>query len=136
MSNLPKEPPSSEITPQRLYLSRREFMRSSALTLGTAAAVGSGLLVLGSKSPPPDQPPPPTIGGEGVEVASLNYTRTYDLAEAITPFKDVTTYNNFYEYGLEKSDPARNAHLLQTRDRKSTRLNSSHIQKSRMPSSA
>ncbi len=115
MSTLPKEPPSSEITPKQLYVTRREFMRNSAWTLGTAAAVGSGLLWLGAKGPPPDQPPEPTIGGSGVEVGPLNYLRTFELNEAITPFKDVTTYNNFYEYGVEKDDPARNAHLLQTR---------------------
>jgi sulfoxide reductase catalytic subunit YedY len=40
----------------------------------------------------------------------------YDLPEETrTPFQSVTTYNNFYEFGLDKSEPAMNAHTLQTR---------------------
>jgi sulfoxide reductase catalytic subunit YedY len=39
----------------------------------------------------------------------------YDTAEPATPFQAVTTYNNFYEFGLDKDEPARYAHTLQTR---------------------
>jgi sulfoxide reductase catalytic subunit YedY len=39
----------------------------------------------------------------------------YTVAEAQTPVEDVTTYNNFYEFGVEKGDPARNAHTLRPR---------------------
>lgn len=35
--------------------------------------------------------------------------------EALTPFKDITSYNNFYEFGTDKSDPAKNAHTLRVR---------------------
>lgn len=112
MSNLPKEPPSSEITPQSLYLSRREFMKSSALTLGTATAVGSGLLWLVGQGPPPDQPEPPPRADDIVVAAAPT---TYETDEPLTPHRDVTTYNNFYEFGVQKDDPARHAHSLQTR---------------------
>ena len=50
------EPPSSEITPESLYLGRREFLKNGALAAGTAVAVGSGLLWLVGQAPPPDAP--------------------------------------------------------------------------------
>jgi sulfoxide reductase catalytic subunit YedY len=52
--------------------------------------------------------------GAGLAAAMLP-GRLYAGAEAITPFKDASTYNNFYEFGLDKEDPARNAHTLKTR---------------------
>jgi len=122
MTNLPKEPPSSEITPKHLYLSRREFIKNGALTLGTAAAVGGGLLWLAGQAPPPDQPPvPASASAEGLDAVSRggeynpDLGRQYDIDEAPTPRRDVTTYNNFYEYGVDKGDPARNAHMLRAR---------------------
>ncbi len=110
--DLPKEPPSSEITPKQLYLTRREFMKNSALTLGTAAVMGGSLLWLVGKKPPPDAPMTPPLTETLLATTS---TGLYDTDEPQTPLRDVTTYNNFYEFGLEKDDPARNAHTLQTR---------------------
>jgi sulfoxide reductase catalytic subunit YedY len=40
---------------------------------------------------------------------------TYTVDEPLTPYQSVTTYNNYYEFGLDKGDPAMNAHVLQTR---------------------
>jgi len=111
MSRLPKEPPSSEITPEPLYLRRREFIRNGAFLAGTAVATGGGLLWLVGKSPPPDQPQPSPLA---VAVPSSGMGQ-YDTNEAQTPYKDVTTYNNFYEFGTDKGDPADNAGTLQTR---------------------
>src|SRR2546422_2618119 len=56
LRRLPPEPPSSEITPEPAYQSRREFLRNAARTLGTAAVVGGGLSWLLGQSPPPDPP--------------------------------------------------------------------------------
>ncbi|HEX2173582.1 MAG TPA: mononuclear molybdenum enzyme YedY, partial [Dehalococcoidia bacterium] len=39
----------------------------------------------------------------------------YDTGEPPTDYQAITTYNNFYEFGLDKADPALNAHTLQTR---------------------
>src|SRR5215217_6429603 len=50
------EPRSSEITPESLYLGRREFLRNTALAAGTAAVFGGGLLWLVGRRPPPDPP--------------------------------------------------------------------------------
>ncbi|MGY5811871.1 protein-methionine-sulfoxide reductase catalytic subunit MsrP [Rhizobium sp. LEGMi198b] len=75
---------SSEITPRSVYLKRREFL--------TAAAAGIGMAAIGSK----------TAMAEALTATKSNYT----VDEKLTPIKDVTTYNNFYEFGLDKSDPA------------------------------
>jgi sulfoxide reductase catalytic subunit YedY len=111
LRRLPPEPPSSEITPEPLYQSRREFIRNAARALGTAAVVGGGLSWLVGQSPPPDPPEEPAL----VDVAALPQGKYDVLDEAQTPFEQVALYNNYYEFGFEKDDPARNAHVLQTR---------------------
>ncbi|MCK9991105.1 MAG: methionine sulfoxide reductase catalytic subunit [Rugosibacter sp.] len=80
--------PPSEITPQNLYNRRREFLRLSA---GLALA---GFL-------------PPAEAKPGSGKASV-----FSTTETPTPFKQVTGYNNFYEFGTRKEDPAAYAHQL------------------------
>ncbi len=58
MARLPKEPPSSEITPEGLYRGRREFLKNAALFTGTAAALGGGLWSLVRKGGRADAPEP------------------------------------------------------------------------------
>jgi sulfoxide reductase catalytic subunit YedY len=119
MSTTGNAPPSSEITPEPLYLRRREFIRNAALFTATSTAVGSGLLWLmgGGRSEPKDD----AESGETQPASSARRdltiaTRTnYAGDEPATPYADVTTYNNFYEFGLDKSDPAENAHSLRPR---------------------
>src|SRR5581483_12436953 len=93
---------SSEITSHRLYLRRRDFLAG-----GAAAAAGLAFTIGGCKSraggPTADPALPPIKKGP------------YGTSEAQTPFKDITTYNNFYEFGTDKSDPSQNAHSLRTR---------------------
>jgi sulfoxide reductase catalytic subunit YedY len=109
-----KEPPGAEITPEALYQRRREFMRNGALTALTATAVGAALLEL--------------TGGARQRRAREEYADkplakltpakrepSYSTSEPPTPYADVTTYNNFYEFGFDKSDPASEAHRLSTR---------------------
>jgi sulfoxide reductase catalytic subunit YedY len=86
---------SSEITPEHLYLRRREFMRAAGLTVAAAA---TGVLGAGRTAR--------AQTGEELTIASKMVT-TGD--EALTPYDDVTTYNNFYEFGTGKDDPARNS---------------------------
>jgi sulfoxide reductase catalytic subunit YedY len=119
MGKLPKEPPAGEITPELLYFRRREFLKSGALFLGTASAIGAGLLALtgGTRSTPAPvaedlpggagsaAPPPPPGGGRNPFVTD----------EPKTPFEAVTTYNNYYELGLSKGEPAENAGTLKLR---------------------
>jgi sulfoxide reductase catalytic subunit YedY len=109
----PPEPSASEITPQSQYLRRRELMRDVLFGGLTAAAVGGGLLgLLGGTSRPrkhaADTPAPPA--------RALAVSTRHDYVDAsrdpLTPFDDITTYNNYYELGLDKSDPAENASSL------------------------
>jgi len=87
-----------DVTPEGLYVRRREF-----LALGAAAA---GALLL----------PRRTVAGEPTGTA-LAISKKIEKAggEALTPWDAVTAYNNFYELGTEKEDPARNAGSLRMR---------------------
>jgi sulfoxide reductase catalytic subunit YedY len=88
-----------EATPEPLYLRRREF-------LGLGAAGAAALLLPRCA----DAEPQPTG-------AALQVGRRLEKAggEAPTPWGHVTGYNNYYELGSEKTDPARNAASLRTR---------------------
>jgi sulfoxide reductase catalytic subunit YedY len=88
---------SSEITPKELYLKRRDFIRSTAL--GAAGAV-AGTLVPGLGASVEAQ-------GRGAALSDVKKGSSFDTDEKLTPYGDVTRYNNFYEFGTDKSDPAR-----------------------------
>jgi sulfoxide reductase catalytic subunit YedY len=106
-------PRSDDVTPESLYLRRREFLRDAARVVATGAAVGGGLLWLthGTRADRPDDAAPAAPALD-LPVAS----RADDAGgETSTPYADVTTYNNFYEFGLDKGDPAANAGRLRTR---------------------
>ncbi len=93
-------PLGSEITPQAVYLDRRRWLAQSAAAFGAAWGLGH------------------TDWAHAAKGAPLKGVRTVvDGAialDALTPYADVTGYNNFYEFGLDKTDPARNAHTLKT----------------------
>jgi len=110
MPKLPPEPPSREITPEPLYAGRREFLRRAAAFAGTAAGLGGGLVALtgGGRADPP-----PVPRGQRLVVARRDVVAP--PAEALTSYGDVTTYNNYYELGTDKSDPAENAGTLRPR---------------------
>lgn len=93
---------SSEITPEGLYRNRRRFLADMGI-----GAVGA--LALSTASRAADAP---ATGGEPLAVA-----RRSALAgdETVTPFETVSTYNNYYEFGTDKDQPAQNAHTLRTR---------------------
>lgn len=95
---------SSEITGKSLYLNRRTFMAGAAVA-GAAALLGSKLLHAAS-------PDPALAAGE-----KLNVAKKADYAghERETPYKDITNYNNFYEFGTDKYSPAGEAKKLKTR---------------------
>ncbi|MBN47938.1 MAG: protein-methionine-sulfoxide reductase catalytic subunit MsrP [Spongiibacteraceae bacterium] len=96
--------PSSEITPESIYLKRREFMTRSGLAL-TAAAMPAGLLA---------QDGTPLKPLTAVSATPAMSAQGFYTAEKKTPFDDVARYNNFYEFGTDKGDPARHAHALTT----------------------
>jgi sulfoxide reductase catalytic subunit YedY len=106
------DPKRDEITPEPLYRRRREFLRNSLLFTGTAAAVGGGLVALvgGGRSDPPESAASPAAGA-GLDARPSAWSTT----EPRTSYEAATTYNNFYEFGLDKGDPARNSGALRTR---------------------
>jgi sulfoxide reductase catalytic subunit YedY len=99
MKNLPPPPPSSEITSERLYLRRRELLRLGAGTLVGASILGRAVRALAAEP------------GKLAPIAGYKKD-AITLAEPKTSFEDVTHYNNFYEFGTDKADPAKEAHTL------------------------
>ena len=81
----------SDVTPKHVYMNRRRFLAAVPLA-GAAFFTGrasAGKLAVASRSP-------------------------FSTDEKPTPYKDVTTYNNFYEFGTGKDDPAAHAYTLKT----------------------
>ena len=87
---------SSEITSESDYLNRREFIKQSGLLVGGLAAGGLSLPAYAKSDE------------YGNDFAGLIKT-PYGKGEKLTSFKDATTYNNYYEFGTGKKDPAANA---------------------------
>jgi len=108
MRNPPRPPASSEITAPALYARRREFIKSGALYLGTSAALGAGLTSLSSlgSADPPAQPPALPPAPSGAAPWRVGKRGQFGTSEAQTSYQDVTTYNNYYELGFSKSEPA------------------------------
>ena len=99
-------PVSSEITPEAVYRKRRELMRLMAAGVaGTALASWAGRQAL-AQVPKPGKLA--ALAGSKSAVAGAM------TMEKVTDYKDVSSYNNFYEFGTDKADPAKNAHTLKT----------------------
>src|SRR5436190_20533349 len=95
----PSDIKSSEITDEKAYLNRRLFMRGAILA-GSAAATGFVYRQLN---------PPPAVVEERPKIAGLVTTpsdeamrKGFKIDERLTPFEDITNYNNFYEFSTEK----------------------------------
>ena len=99
-------PISSDITPQGIYVQRRELIaRLAAGAAGLTLAAWAQRQALAATERPGKLAPLPTVPSS-VSGAMV--------MEKVTPYADASTYNNFYEFGTDKSDPARNAHTLVT----------------------
>jgi methionine sulfoxide reductase catalytic subunit len=105
MADLGKSPPASEITPESLATDRRRFLRNSALFAATAAGVGGGLVWVSHSARV--RRPVSAAAVAPTTALPAKVPGPYDTTEPRTPFADVTTYNNFYEFGSGKDDPAR-----------------------------
>jgi len=84
---------SSEITDKEIYLKRRQFMQATA-GLALAPLLGTA------------------YAGYGNRALQFNSPRAYAIDEEQTPYKDVTSYNNYYEFGTDKYSPAEKAQNL------------------------
>jgi methionine sulfoxide reductase catalytic subunit len=88
--------PSSEITPESVYLNRRAFIAAAG---GVGAVAAAAILLRGRGADTW------TEAGGSVE---------QELPDRLNSWEDITTYNNYYEFGTGKEDPARNAQRFRT----------------------
>ncbi|MFC3860320.1 protein-methionine-sulfoxide reductase catalytic subunit MsrP [Deinococcus antarcticus] len=113
MSRLPRQQEGEEVAPLPTDTgpqerTRREFLRSATLFTATVAGLGGGLELL-TRRP---------SGAAEAQTAAVTRKRVlgpYDTSEPLTSYQSITTYNNFYEFGLGKDDPSQNAGSLRTR---------------------
>jgi sulfoxide reductase catalytic subunit YedY len=116
-------PVPSEITPEAVYKGRRAWMKDAAALGSLASGAGAGLGLfglggLGGLNAAHAQVPASAVKRPG-KLAALPGGRSavagaYAM-DKLTPYEDATSYNNFYEFGTDKSDPAQNAHTLKPR---------------------
>jgi sulfoxide reductase catalytic subunit YedY len=108
LSNGFVHPVSSEITSEGLYHTRRQMIRSLAGGAAGAALAGFAAREAFAQSAVPRPGKlAPLPGGKTAVLGGVTM-------EKPTDYKDASTYNNFYEFGTDKSDPAKNAHSLKT----------------------
>ncbi len=94
----------SEITPREVFEHRRRLVQMAGF--GAAGALlGAASLARAETSPGDPQ---------AQKLVALT-NPAYRLSDALTPYQDITTYNNFYEFGTDKADPAKHAGTLHTR---------------------
>jgi sulfoxide reductase catalytic subunit YedY len=93
----------ADVTPKSVYLDRRKFLEAMGI-VGAAAIAGRGLLEMAWPSQS--------------AVAAAKFTglvkSPFSTTEKLNSLEDVSHYNNYYEFGTDKSDPAKNAQKFQT----------------------
>jgi sulfoxide reductase catalytic subunit YedY len=97
----PADVPSSEITPERHYLNRRAFIRRAAAGAAGLVRAPSALGAAERAGRPPQE-------------ARFQQTKS-ELGEPLNSWEEITTYNNFYEFGTGKDDPARRSGTFRPR---------------------
>jgi len=108
-------PLGSEITSKPIYDNRRSLIKGLAMGLGLGTLGGAqwGMNTALAQGGPSSMPARP---GKLAPLSSVpSKVSGAQVMEKITPYSDAASYNNFYEFGTDKSDPARNAHTLQTK---------------------
>ena len=103
--------PSSEITDERLYVRRREFMR---LAGRAAVAAAAAPLIAASSEPLTAEPRGTAVFGTPQSPLSGYKEKAIATDEKLNTFQEITGYNNFYEFGMEKNDPQRYAGMMKT----------------------
>ena len=93
----------ADVTPKELYTNRRKLLRDIGIVGAAAAIAGEGILSIAS----------PNL--TAYATSKLNFTKgRFSTDEKVTPINDVTHYNNFYEFGTDKGDPAKNSQNFKT----------------------
>jgi sulfoxide reductase catalytic subunit YedY len=104
-----QHPVPSDITPHTVYNRRRELLKGLA-----TLAVGSGLASWAERAAFAETgwgARPGKLAALGAQASKVPGALSMDK---VTPYKDASSYNNFYEFGTDKADPAANAHTLKT----------------------
>ena len=96
-------PFASEITPREVVESRRSFIHKIA----AGSIASAAMLEMASREAFAQTPGAQKLDGKA--------NAAYATVEKQTPFKDASTYNNYYEFGTDKADPAKTAGTLKTR---------------------
>jgi len=97
----------NDVTDESIYVRRRDFMKTGLAVTAALAVPGCGY------SEPPGVSAKKVARPRGKKLTG--YTKTkYGQDLGLTAYKHVTGYNNFYEFGTAKSDPAKHAHTLVT----------------------
>ncbi|MBS3996197.1 MAG: protein-methionine-sulfoxide reductase catalytic subunit MsrP [Hydrogenophaga sp.] len=105
-----QHPHPGEITPPAAYLNRRTLLQQLALGAGGVAAAGwAGREALAQTAAVPPPGKLPALSGVRSTVAGAT------TAEALTSYRDASTYNNFYEFSTDKADPSTYARSMKTR---------------------
>ena len=92
--------PYSAVTPEPAYRSRREFMRLAAS--GAAGLAAGPIIGCGDSS---------AALSAQAGLAAVRHPQ-FSVPDRVNSLEHITSYNNFYEFGVEKDDPARNAHRM------------------------
>ena len=93
--------PSSQLTPKDAFLHGRPTRRSFLGAASRLAAVSAAASLV------------PSAFADTQKLSTI--PGPYQATDAETPYAKATTYNNFYEFGIDKDEPAKNAHTLHTR---------------------
>lgn len=107
---------SSEITPEEIYLSRRQFMKIGGLAAGATA-----LAACSQESAQPDSTQPTSTtnvdvaGDQDTEPTNASMTSVDELGDPVNSFEDITNFNNYYEFTIDKQRVARLAENFKTR---------------------
>ena len=96
----------SEITSHTAYEGRRDMLK--LLATGAAGATLAGWAARDARASVGGGKLPALVGAKSAVSGAV-------VMEKVTDYKDASTYNNFYEFGTDKSDPAKTAHTLQTK---------------------
>src|SRR5262245_54307611 len=95
---------SSEITDKAVYLNRRAFIRAAAgAAVGAAAAATAGETLLEAKG-----------AAHGRKLENIKKGSSFNTTDKLNSWEDITSYNNYYEFGTDKDAPAEMARNFKT----------------------
>ncbi len=113
--NSSTEPKGSEITPETVYLNRRKWLGKTGKSIAGAGLAAATVGCSQESDASSTSSAPAAVSDTQADSVTQHWeSQTSELEEAVTPKEYATQYNNFYEFGTTKDDPAKNAHKLTT----------------------